>query len=31
MIYLLKKRFLPFIKWLPKLKDKNILKADIIA
>lgn len=27
----LKKRFLPFLEWLPELKKKEIIKADIIA
>ncbi len=27
----LKKQFLPFLKWLPELKDKEILKADLIG
>jgi len=27
----LKDQFIPFLKWLPELKDTKILKADIIA
>lgn len=31
MIAFLKKRFTPFMKWFPELKNKEVLKSDIIA